>query len=223
MIKDVELISFDCYGTLVDWKTGVLNTLVPLFDEYLLDISEEEIFSLFREFDAELINSDFIFYRNVLTEIMKKFSTRFNLNLMKSDLDCLVKALPSWPVFEDTSPVLKKLKESYRLALITNSDDDLIEKTLGFISINFDYIITSSSLRSYKPSGNNFQKALENFDLPSHHILHVAQSIYHDIIPCNELGIRNIWVNRYNGPTPSDEIEKPGKVVMNLEEMVNFL
>jgi 2-haloacid dehalogenase len=189
MSKEIELISFDCYGTLVDWRKGILDTLVPLFDDYLLDISREEIFHLFMKFDEEILNSDFIFYRNVLRQIMKRFSSHLNINMMENDLDCLVKSLPSWPVFEDTSEILRKLKNHYALALITNSDDDLVEKTMNFLGVHFDYVITSSQLRTYKPSGNNFYRALETFDLPSDKIVHVAQSIYHDIIPCNELGI----------------------------------
>ncbi|MGC9342933.1 MAG: HAD-IA family hydrolase, partial [Bacteroidales bacterium] len=212
-----------CYGTLVDWKKGVLNTLVPLFDEYLLEISEEEIFLLFKKFDSEILASDFISYRNVLKEIMKKYSSFLNINMMESDLDCLVKALPTWPVFEDTPGALRDLKKTFKLALITNSDDDLIEKTLAFLGVSFDYVITSAQVGSYKPSGNNFFRALESFDLPPHKILHVAQSIYHDIIPCNELGIQNIWVNRYDEPSPADELEKPGKEVKSLTEIARVI
>jgi 2-haloacid dehalogenase len=223
MSKEIELISFDCYGTLVDWKKGILDTLVPLFDDYLLDISREEIFQLFIKFDAEILNSDFIFYRNVLREIMKRFSSHLKINMMENDLDCLVKSLPTWPVFEDTAETLRKLKNHYTLALITNSDNDLVEKTLNFLGVHFDYVITSSQLGTYKPSGNNFYRALEAFDLPAGKIIHVAQSIYHDIIPCNELGIQNMWVNRYNEPSPVDEIEKPGAEINTLSEMVTLL
>ena len=219
MKENIELISFDCYGTLIDWKQGVLNTLVPLFDEYLLDIEPGEIFSLFRRFDAESLSSDFISYRNVLREIMKKYAHHLNVNMMQADLDCLVNSLPDWPAFEDTVLALRKLKMSYKLALITNSDNDLIEKTLNFLGVEFDYVITSESLNSYKPSTENFTRALKIFDLPTHKILHVAQSIYHDIIPCNELGIRNLWVNRYNDPSPSDDVEKPGGEITGLAQL----
>ena len=219
---NIKLISFDCYGTLVDWKSGVLNTLVPLFNDYLLDISEEEIFELFTKFDAEVIHSDFIYYRNVLIEIMKRFSNALNINLMKSDLDCLVNSLPNWPPFGDTSSSLKKLKNKYKLALITNSDNDLIDKTLSFLGVKFDYIITSAKVKSYKPSLNNFITSMEEFNLPPNQILHVAQSIYHDITPCNKLGIRNIWLNRYVDPSPVDTIEKPGFEIRSLTELVGL-
>lgn len=223
MKKDIQLISFDCYGTLVDWQKGILNTLGPLFEDYLLDISDEEIFQLFIKFDAEILTSDFIFYRNVLREIMKKFSLQLNINMMTNDLDCLVKSLPTWPVFDDTADTLRKLKNHYQLALITNCDDDLVEKTQNFLGVNFDYVITSSQIGTYKPSGNNFYRALEAFDLSPDKILHVAQSIYHDIIPCNELGIQNIWVNRYNEPSPEDLMEKPGWEIMSLAEIIQIL
>lgn len=221
--KNIKLISFDCYGTLIDWKKGVLNSLMPLFDEYLLDVSKDEIFTLFKKFDDEIVLSDFMYYRNVLNEIMKKFSAALNINLMKTDLDCLVNSLPNWEPFQDIAENLHKLKRKYKLALITNSDNDLIEKNLVFLGVSFDYTVTSADLGSYKPSQNNFIEALRIFNLPADQIIHVAQSIYHDIVPCNQLGINNIWINRYNEPFPDQEKEKPGIEIRSMRELLTIV
>lgn len=220
---DIKLISFDCYGTLIDWKKGILNTLVPLFEEYLLDISGDEIFSLFKTFDAEFVHSDFISYRNLLMEIMKRFSSALNINLMKSDFDCLVNSLPIWEPFSDTIENLRMLKRRFKLALITNSDNDLVEKTIALLGVQFDFVITSADVGSYKPSLNNFLTSLETFNLNANQIVHVSGSLYHDIAPCNELGIRNIWINRYKDESSLDEIEKPGYEIKSLKELLTIL
>jgi 2-haloacid dehalogenase len=223
MKEDIEIISFDCYGSLVDWKKGILDILVPLFDEYLLEITEDEIFSLFLKFYDEQTQNGFIYYRNVLMEIMKKFSKALNINLMRTDLSCLIDSLPNWPLFTDTRDSLKQLKNSFELALIVNSDNDLIEKTISMMGIKFDYIITSEAAHSYKPSPAIFLHALKVFPHPSHKIIHVAQSLQFDIAACNEIGIENIWLNRYNDKSPEDQIEKPGKEISSLEALTNLL
>jgi 2-haloacid dehalogenase len=208
-MNKIKLISFDCYGTLIDWKTSVVNTLKTLFDDYLIDISEEEIFKLFLGFDENLVKADFMFYRSMLREILKLYAKTFNINFAQDDLECLVRTLPSWKPFPDTVNALKIIKQNYKIAIISNIDRDLLDKSLIMLDTNFDYIITSDEVKSYKPSLNNFTYAFRRFNLPSQNILHVAQSRFHDIIPSNELGIKNVWINRYAQATSADPQEIP--------------
>ncbi len=218
-----EVISFDCYGTLIDWKSGVLDTLVPLFDQYFLDIGQEEIIQLFSRFDRELISGEYMFYRNVLKGIMKNFSQKLNLNLNEYDLLALQDSLQSWKPFEDTVQVLKTLKNKYRIAIISNVDNDLFEASNLLLEVKFDYVITSENCRSYKPSPTNFIQALKTFDVPANRVLHIAQSLYHDIIPTNELGVDNVWVNRYQDQPPVDPLETPGRTLPDLKSLLQLL
>lgn len=222
-MENKEVISFDCYGTLIDWKSGVLETLTPLFDQYLLDISQEEIFNLFSRFDREIISGEFIFYRNVLKEIMKSFSKELNLNLSEYDLTALQDSLQNWRPFEDSVRVLKILKNNYKIALVSNIDNDLLELSNLSLEVQFDYLVTSENCRSYKPSQTNFIQALKTFDVPADRVLHVAQSLYHDIIPTNELGMDNVWVNRYQDEVPADPLEIPNKIIPDLSSLLNLL
>jgi 2-haloacid dehalogenase len=114
-------------------------------------------------------------------------------------INSLPESLPQWPPFPDTVASLARLKQKYKLAVISNTDDDLFAETAKTLQVPFDWIITAQQAKSYKPSRNNFQRALEKIGLPKEKILHVGQSLYHDIVPTRELGWANVWVNRRSG------------------------
>ena len=218
-----KTISFDCYGTLIDWKKGVLDALAPLFDEFLIDISEEEIFSLFMKFDAQFESLSYIPYKEILKDIMKAFSKELGLNMMEEDMMVLSDRLPKWPIFPDTVESLERLKAKYKLAIISNIDNDLFQKTKATLKVEFDYVISAEDVGSYKPSLNNFNEALKLFDIHKDNLLHCAQSLYHDISPCNQLGINNIWINRYNENYSDVTIEKPDLEILSLKELADYL
>jgi len=220
----VKLISFDCYGTLVDWKKGVLDALRPLFDDYFLDIDDEHIFGLFAEFDESLVTGEFMNYTDVLSEVMKHFAKRLNVNIQSSDIGLLAESLPSWPPFEDSVEALDELKsKGFRLAVISNVDRPLLDKTLDKMDVTFDVVVTSDEIGSYKPSGENFLEALRRFHLPADEIIHVAQSHFHDILPARDLGITAAWINRYNDPVPPLDEEYAGLRFPDLASFVSGL
>jgi len=220
---DYKVISFDCYGTLVDWKQGVLKALFSLLDEFQIEMTQEEIFSLFLELDAEIESNSYQSYKKILMDIMSGFSVKLGLNLREDDLLLLSKSLPDWPVYSDTVASLSALKKRYKLAVISNVDNDLFEKTNKKLGIEFDYIITAEDLRSYKPSHNNFIKALEIFDVKKENLLHCAQSYYHDIEPCIQLGIDNVWINRYDEVRSESQFGGMGKEYKSLGDLSGWL
>ncbi|HYW94884.1 MAG TPA: haloacid dehalogenase type II [Bacteroidales bacterium] len=223
-MSKVKLISFDCYGTLIDWKKGVQETLRPLFDDYFLDIDDEHIFRLFAEFDENLVMGDFMSYDGVLHEVMKRYAQRLNVNIQPSDTGALAESLPSWPPFEDSVPSLLELKnKGFRLAVISNVDRPLLDKTLANMDFTFDLIVTSDEIGSYKPSPENFLEALRRFHLPVDEIIHVAQSHFHDILPARDLGITAAWINRYNDPVPPLDEEYAGLRFPGLASFVEGL
>jgi 2-haloacid dehalogenase len=221
--KQFEILSFDCYGTLIDWRSSVLEIIMPILNDYNIEMTDEEIFGLFLDADRKTISREYIAYREVLTRIMENIGKILNLNLQQRDKTCLVDRFGDWHPFPDSHNALVKLQEQYKLAIISNVDDEMFNLTMRCIGIRFEYIVTAKQVQSYKPSHNNFNVALEKFGVPKEKVLHVAQSIHHDIRPTNELGWHNVWVNRYNEPERTDPAEFPDLEVPDLASLVRII
>ncbi len=217
--ENTTVISFDCYGTLIDWKTGVLEALRPLLDDYHLDIPDEELFLLFAKADRHFITGTYMPYRQVLEESMKWIAGQLGVNLHPGDTGTLVNSLSQWPPFPDTLESLKRLKKRYRLAVISNIDDGLFNLTRERLGIDFDWVITAFQVQSYKPASPPFREALDRFGVPKTQVLHLAQSLFHDIRPCLETGIPHAWINRYHEPDPGQPDPVPDFTFSSLEEM----
>jgi 2-haloacid dehalogenase len=189
-------ISFDCYGTLIDWESGLLPTLRVVFKRHQQNSSDAAILELYGEFEAEAESGPYRSYRKVLESVVERFGERFGFTPAPDELRALHESVPSWRPFPDTVSALQKLQKRYKLAVISNIDDDLFSETRRHLGVEFDFVTTAQQARSYKPAANNFQLALLMMGLSPDRLLHAAQSIYHDIVPAQSLGIRSVWVNR---------------------------
>ena len=198
-----EVVSFDCYGTLIDWEGGLLPVLKQLLSNREIDFSDDRTLELFAEFESELENSknDYIRYREILQKVVQKIGQRVNFEPTATEINSLVDSLKSWQPFPDTVAALSALKQKYKLAVISNIDDDLFAGTAKHLNVEFDWLITAEKVRSYKPSTRNFEIALETMGIPPEKLLHVAQSVYHDIVPATSMGISTVWVNRRHDKT----------------------
>jgi 2-haloacid dehalogenase len=136
--------------------------------------------------------------------VSKRIAQRLSITLQEDEIDALSESLMKWPPFPDTVSALRRLKSRFKLAIVSNTDDDLFADTARLLEVPFDFVITAEQACSYKPSHHNFELALERIGLPKQKILHCAQSLFHDIVPAKELGIANVWVNRRAGR------ERPG-------------
>ena len=194
-----SVITFDCYGTLINWETGILGVLRPLIKKYGRNLSDTGILELYSTFEPQIQSSGYMPYRQVLGEIVKRFGAKLVFTPAQQEVYSLAESIRDWPPFPDTTAALRKLKTKYKLAIISNIDDDLLAYSLRLIGVPFDHLITAQQAKSYKPSFNNFNLALEKIGLPREKVLHAAESLYHDIAPTNELGIANVWVNRRGG------------------------
>ncbi|MEG3839741.1 haloacid dehalogenase type II [Microcoleus sp. herbarium14] len=198
-----EAVSFDCYGTLIDWESGILPVLKQLLSNREIELSENQTLEQFAEFESELEKDkiNYLKYREILQKIVQKIGQRFNFEPTATELNCLVESLKSWQPFPDTVVALSALKQKYKLAVISNIDDDLFADTAKHLKVEFDWLITAEQVRSYKPSTRNFEIALETMGIAPEKLLHVAQSIYHDIVPAASMGISTVWVNRRHDKT----------------------
>src|SRR6185312_1679215 len=175
--------------------------------------------------ESEEENGEYKKYRQVLQRVMWKMAARIVFPLTEAEFNALPDSMPQWPAFADTVDALRRLKSKYKLAIISNTDDDLFAETAKTLQVPFDFVITAEQAQSYKPSHNNFELALERIGLPKQRVLHCAQSVYHDIIPARELGIANVWVNRRAGKRGSGATraaaEKPDLEVHNLKTLAD--
>lgn len=189
-------LTFDCYGTLIDWDRGILSTLRPILSAHGRNLSDAGILELFAAIERVEQAGEYRTYRQILEAVMMKMAARLVFHIGSDEVRSLPNALGDWPTFPDTVSALRDLKSRYKLAVVSNTDDDLFARTATRLEVPFDAVITAQQARSYKPSLNNFRLALERLAVPSEQVLHVAQSLYHDIAPANELGIASVWVNR---------------------------
>ena len=196
--SDFDILSFDCYGTLVDWESAITSTLQSILlshDAHWNDVVLLEHFAQFEPEEQELGGS----YREVLRRVLARFGTRLGFVPTDSQLkqfeECIARALP----FSDTVSALNTLAESFELAIISNTDDDLFALTEPSLEESFDYIITAEQVGKYKPNPRVFEFALNRFPCSTSKVLHVAQSLFHDIAPANALGIASVWIDRTEG------------------------
>jgi 2-haloacid dehalogenase len=189
-------ISFDCYGTLIDWEAGLLPALRGILATHGQNLPDAVLLELYGEFEAQAETGAYQSYRNVLESVVRQFGERCGFRPGPSEVRSLHESIPAWPPFPDTVAALQKLGERYQLAVISNIDDDLFAETRKHLGVEFAGVITAQQARSYKPSLNNFRLALQSLGIEPSCLLHAGQSVYHDVIPAQSLGIRTVWVNR---------------------------
>jgi 2-haloacid dehalogenase len=192
-------LTFDCYGTLIDWESGIFSALKPILAAHGKTVPDAQLLELYAEFEAAAEEGEYRSYREVLRSVVQSFGKRLDFRPSEAETSSLSDSVPSWKPFPDTVAALQMLATRYRLFVISNIDDDMFAATKKHLPVNIEGAVTAQQARSYKPSLNNFRMALAKLALRTDQVLHVGQSIYHDVIPAKSLGIATAWVNR---PSP---------------------
>jgi 2-haloacid dehalogenase len=190
-----EVLTFDVYGTLIAFEQGILGAMKPVLKNHSVHLIDEQILELYGEIEARIQEDEFMLYREVLRKVVREFGDRFDFSPSSSELNCLVNLLGTWRPFPHVVESLHTLKKQYRLAIISNIDDDLFTLSARHLGVDFDWIITSEQAHSYKPSLHTFKFALEKIGVNSEKMLHISNSMYHDIVPARALGLSTVWVN----------------------------
>ncbi|HLO05219.1 MAG TPA: haloacid dehalogenase type II [Terriglobales bacterium] len=211
-----RLLTFDCYGTLIDWESGIFSALRPILARHGKTISDSDLLRLYSEFEAAGEQGEFRPYRQVLESVVKGFGERLGFTPAEPEISSLPDSLPNWLPFPDTVAALGKLKAHYQLAIISNVDDDLFAATARRLEVIFDYVITAHQARAYKPSLQIFKLAQQRTGAIPSRWLHVGQSLYHDVVPAQSLGIKTVWVNRAS-PRPGAGAAKTASARPDLE------
>ncbi len=220
---NVKVLSFDCYGTLIDWETGILSALHPLMTHHGVDLPDQQLLKLYGQFEREAQSqSPFVNYRTVLRNVLKKLAGHLALPIKPAEESILADSLRNWPAFSDTVEALQSLKSRFQLAIISNVDDDMFSLTQEHLQVPFDWVITSGQLGSYKPAESNFRSAMRTMGITPDQHAHVAQSLFHDIGPAGAMGLNTVWVNRPGAASTPVIDSKPDLEVPDLKSLAHM-
>ncbi len=197
---NIKLLTFDCYGTLIDWEAGIRSSLVAIAD--VKDPTLPDLVDDYIRTEASLEQREYRSYVEIQRRTLESLAEKYHLTIPQGQTDILTRDMALWPPFPDTIHNLKRLKSKFMLGILSNIDVDLFATTNKQLDMDFDLVITAEDVQSYKPSHAHFLRAIEQSAVEKDEILHVAQSVYHDAIPAAALGINFVWINRYGQPRP---------------------
>ena len=205
-----DLITFDCYGTLIDWEKGIVAAFQREAARLGRVLDAEAIVAAYHAEEPAVESEAYRPYRGVLTKTAQRVASRLALHIEPDRAGFLAESLPQWPPFADTNAALERLVKRYRLGILSNVDDDLLAATRRLFTVRFDLIVTAEQVGSYKPSHGHFLEA--RWRAGEARWLHAAQSYFHDVLPASALEIPVAWVNRKQeqpdagGPLPTLEV-----------------
>ncbi len=222
-----NVLIFDCYGTLIDWESGIIDALIPVLAQNSISVEDNELLKLYADFESEAESSEYVNYKEILKTVALEFASHFNFELKLKSEYFISESIKNWVPFPDTVNALHALQRKYKLAILSNIDNDLFSYSAAMLEVDFDYVFTAEDIGSYKPTQRNFDYAVSKIGLPKENLLHVAQSLYHDVAVAKSLNISTVWVNRRknitgSGATPEMAVI-PDLEVPDLESLVKLI
>ena len=191
-----DALTFDCYGTLIDWEAGLLAAFRPAIDAHGLVIDDDALLERYATHEAAAEAGPYLRYRDVLGAGLRGVLAELGAEPSAAELDGFGGSVVDWPAFPDSATALAALHGRFRLGVLTNCDDDLFAASARRLGVDFDWVVTAQQVGSYKPADANFLALFDRVGLPRERILHVAQSLYHDHVPAKRLGLSTVWINR---------------------------
>jgi 2-haloacid dehalogenase len=230
---DFRVLTFDCYGTLIDWETGILAVLRPWATRAGISASDTELLGAFGEAESAAEHDmPSALYPDVLRATHACIAKHFNARQDADAADLLGRSVGDWPPFADTSDALKRLLRRFKLIVVSNVDRESFARSQKNLGIIFDAVVTAEEVGAYKPDAKMFRRALEvakEFGAAPENILHVAQSLYHDHVPAKKFGLKTVWVQRPSkrgefGATRDPGVDvKPDLTVHSMKELVDVI
>jgi len=204
-----DVLTFDCYGTLIDWEAGLLAGLRAALPG-AASVEDDGLLESYAAYEAEAERPPYRTYREVLAAGLRGVAADFGLEVGDEAVARFSESVRDWPAFDDSAAALRRLHGRYRLGVITNCDSDLFAASSERLETRFDWVITAELARSYKPALAGFELAFETIGVERERILHVAQSLFHDHVPAKQLGLASVWIDRRHdrpgsGATPPAE------------------
>ncbi len=222
-MRPYDIITFDCYGTLIDWNAGIVRAFQKAAAADGVELGSEEILHAYHDAEPVVERESYLPYREVLSQVAQQCAKPLGWNLDANSSGFLADSLGSWTPFPDTNPMLERLKElGYQFGILSNIDEDLLAQTQEHFTVEFDLVVTAERVRSYKPGHAHFLTARD--EIGDRRWLHAARSFFHDVVPASALGLPVVWVNREHteplGPErPNAEVDDLEGLVRHLEEI----
>ncbi len=212
-------LTFDCYGTLIDWRSGIEGELRAILGG--VNIGGQDLMNAYLAAEKEE-ESNYKKYREVLRSTAKSMSVPLGVEVTDQDARSFAASVPRWPAFPDTKKFLRDMGSmGYKRYILSNVDDDLLEQTIDKNGLEVDGFVTAEEVGSYKPSTRHWLEFMRRTGATKEEVLHVAQSLYHDIVPTQPLGIASAWVNRYGERLPPEAA--PSMISDSLESLGDAL
>ena len=212
-LTDFKVLTFDCYGTLIDWETGILNAMRPLLRRDPAERSRDEVLASFaRHETAQEVETPGMMYSELLAQVHRQLAKEWGIAASKADHRTFGGSVGNWPAFADSAASLTYLKQFYKLVILSNVDRKSFAESSKRLGAAFDAVYTAEDIGSYKPDLRNFHymiDALKRSGYTEHDILHVAQSLFHDHAPANAVGLRSAWIDRRSGTAGSGATPPP--------------
>ena len=197
--QQFDVLTFDCYGTLIDWEAGILEALRAPLAAHGIDGAEDALLDSFARHESAVEAGAYRPYREVLSEVLAALLAERGAEATPEERQAFGTSVKDWSAFSDSVPALARLHERFKLGVITNCDDDLFAASEEKLGLEFDWLVTAQQAKRYKPNPRGFELMFERVGLPPARILHVAQSLYHDHVPAKRLGLSTVWVDRRGG------------------------
>jgi 2-haloacid dehalogenase len=199
-LGEFKVLTFDCYGTLIDWETGLYSALAPLLRAGGLKLGRDAVLAEFARHESEQESATpAMRYSQLLTQVHRRLARQWNVQLSEAEHAAFGRSVPQWPAFADTPAALGYLQQHYRLVILSNVDRDGFAGSNPRLGVDFDAVCTAEDIGSYKPDPRNFRyliEAVAQLGFPAGQILHTAQSLYHDHAPAQAAGLRSAWIDR---------------------------
>ena len=199
--------TFDCYGTLIDWNGGIAGVLERLFGAE----RTPDLLARYHRLEPEVQAETYRSYAEVLTLTLERLVSETGLSIPEGESRALVHSLPEWPVFPEVPETLEELRRrGWNLAILSNTDHALISESEKSLGVPFDLVVTAEDVGSYKPAHGHWNRFFELTTADREHHVHVGASLFHDVAPARELGLKIIWINRLGEePDPEPDRELP--------------
>jgi 2-haloalkanoic acid dehalogenase type II len=218
--QKLDLITFDCYGTVIDWEGGIVAAFQSEAAHNGIELGGKEIIEAYMAVEPQVESDSYLPYSDVLARTAREVAARLGWQISLGEADFLTASLPGWQPFPDTNQALERLSKHFKLGILSNIDDDLLRASRRHFTVQFDLIVTAEQVRSYKPAHAHFLEARRR--MGDRRWLHAAQSYFHDVIPASELHIPVTWVNR-KGERAAEGGPQPTYEVRNLTELADLL
>jgi 2-haloacid dehalogenase/putative hydrolase of the HAD superfamily len=219
--KNVTFVTFDVYGALIDWETGIYEAFAKEAERDGITLDRAELLALFHEISREIEAGSYELYAEVLRRTALEIAKRLEWDLEPSRSGFLPDSVQRWRPFKETNTQLQKLAKKYKLGLLSNIDDKLLGQTRRHIPIDFDLVLTAQQVRSYKPDAAHFTECARRIGGKKGWV-HVASSHYHDVEPCLKARVPVVWVNRTKEKLEPSQ-RKPTAEVHTLREAAKLL